>query len=772
MDEGIQSEVDVVVVGAGVAGLYLLHRLRGAGLSSRVLESADDIGGTWYWNRYPGARCDIQSIEYSYSWDPELEQEWEWSERYATQPEILDYLDHVATKHDLRSGITFETRVETAEWDDEARRWHLRTDTGEEITCRHYVMATGCLSVPKDVDITGVERFRGPTYSTGRWPHEGVDFSGMRVAVIGTGSSGIQAIPLIAKEAAELTVFQRTPNFSMPALNGPIPPDTVAEVKARYPEFREELRWSLGGVEFEPGLDSIYTMSDEEIAERLERMWNGGELFAAAREFGDLTLNEDTNEIVAEFVRSKIREIVDDPETAEKLCPTTFPIGTKRPCIDTDYYPTFNLPHVRLVDLRQDPFRTITETGIETEHETFELDAIVYATGFDAMTGAIVAVDITGRDGVTLREKWVDGPSTYLGLTVPGFPNFFTITGPQSPSVFSNMMVSIEQHVDWVIDTITDLRDRGIDTIEPTPTAEAGWVRHTADGGDMTLLPKANSWYMGANVPGKPRVLFPYIAGVGFYRGICDEVRAKDYLGFELRSGDEVHVNDGVVCRLQPDVQQVLTVMAELGLPPLESMTAEAAKAFSVEMAAQAPAGPWVGDVVDGTYEGAAGPLPYRLYRPEGDGPFPVVAYFHGGGWVIGDHTSDDAFCRDQCRRSGSIIVSFDYRHGPEHRFPAAPDDAAAAVRWLGEHAGELGGRADGMVVMGWSAGANLAAVAARRLRDEGGPALAGQVLVTPVTDSDLSRPSYEEAGDEHILHRALMEWFWDHYADPADRGH
>ncbi len=764
------TEFDVVVVGAGFAGMYLLHRLRGAGFTTRVIEAADDVGGTWYWNRYPGARCDIQSVDYSFSFDPDLQAEWQWTEKYATQPEILRYAQHVADRFDLRRDIQFGTRVEAAVWDAAAERWHVRTSRGEELVCRHYVMATGCLSVPKEIDIDGADRFQGPTYLTGRWPHEGVDFTGKRVAVIGTGSSAIQSIPIIAQQAAQLTVFQRTPNFSIPANNGPIPADKLEAFRSDPAGYRAAARMSSSGVPVVPSEQSALMVSDDERLARYEEAWERGGIIEFLGCFNDHLANPVANEYLAEFVRGKIRSIVRDPETAEALCPRTYPIGTKRLCVDSNYYETFNLPHVRLVDLRRHPIVTITETGVDLVDESLEFDAIVFATGFDAMTGAIVSVDITGRDGITLKQKWADGPKTYLGLMTAGFPNFFMITGPGSPSVLSNMIVSIEQHVDWITDCLVRLRDRGMTTIEPTETAEAGWVQHVNDFADITLMPQANSWYMGANVPGKPRVFLPYPGGVDRYRVACDEVVARGYLGFRLHgpAGDQCH--DGVIRRVQPDVMIMLELMAQLDLPPMDTMSPADARAFSTAMAAQRPPGPEVGEIVDGVLPGAAGDLAYRLYRPATPGPHPVVVYFHGGGWVLGGADSDDPFCRDLCVRSDALVVSVDYRHAPEARFPAAVDDGFAALRWVADHAEDLGGLPGQLAVAGWSAGANIAAVACHLARDHGGPRIAGQLLVTPVTDCDLSRPSYEENADGYILTRSLMAWFWDHYADPADR--
>ncbi|MEM9609919.1 MAG: alpha/beta hydrolase fold domain-containing protein, partial [Actinomycetota bacterium] len=740
-----RTDVDVVVVGAGMAGLYLLHRLRSMGLSAVALETADDVGGTWYWNRYPGARCDVMSVDYQYTFDPELEDEWEWSEKYATQPEILRYLQHVADKHDLRSDIRFETRVERAAWDDDSRTWAVDTSAGDTVTCRWYVMATGCLSAPKDPDIAGADRFGGEVYFTSRWPHEGVDLSGQRVGVIGTGSSAIQSIPIMAKEATELTVFQRTPNYSMPANNGAAPAERLARRTSEREAYVREARESLAGVPMPEATESALAVSEEERNRRYQAIWDDGHIISFSAEFMDLQFQE-ANDTVADFFRSKIRETVDDADVAESLCPTDYPVFTKRLCVDSGYYQTFNQPHVRLVDLRKDPLVEITETGVRTESGLHEFDVLVFATGFDAMTGAIVRVDIEGRDGIGLKDRWADGPLTYLGLMTAGFPNLFMVTGPQSPSVLSNMAVSIEQHVEWITDTIGDLRTAGLDTIEPTSTAEAGWVQHTSDFADLTLMDQANSWYVGANVPGKPRIVMPYVGGVGRYRKVCDEVVGADYLGFTRSGADGVERTvDGVVRQLQPDAMIVLEVMAEMGMPAFETLGVDGAREMVVATSAERPPGPDVGEIVDGTLPGAGGDLAYRLFRPATDGPHPVVVYFHGGGWLWGGPDSDEPWCRYLCVESDAVVVSVDYRHAPEDPFPAAADDALAAVRWVGDHAAELGSDPARLIVAGWSAGGNLTAVTCQRVRDEGGPTIAGQVMITPVTDYDPTRGSMIE---------------------------
>jgi cyclohexanone monooxygenase len=531
---------DAVIVGAGLAGLYQLYRLRELGLRAHIIEAGDGVGGTWYWNRYPGARCDVQSLSYSYSFSPELEQDWEWTEKYPTQPEILRYLNHVADRFDLRRDITFSTRVLRAQYDDAAARWTLGTDSGTTLTAQFVIMATGCLSASKLPEIPGLERYRGRTHHTAKWGKDEVRFDGLRVGVIGTGSSGIQSIPIIAEQAADLTVFQRTPNFSMPAGNRPLSPDEVAEMKANYRAWREAQRTSGFGIPSEPSTTLALSVPEEERNATYQVGWDKGDLVSLIGSYADTLVDPAANETAAEFIRAKIRSIVHDPELAETLSPRTFPVGTKRPCLDSGYYATFNRPNVHLVDLRKTPLVEFTESGLRTSAAEYEFDAIVFATGFDAMTGALTAIDIQNGNGVSLASRWSAGPRTYLGVAMAGFPNLFTITGPGSPSVLSNMVVSIEQHVEWISDLIAYLRDHGYVAAEATQEAEAEWVQHVADVGAFTLFPKADSWYMGANVPGKPRVFLPYIGGVGVFREKCDQVAASGYEGFALRPAGEL----------------------------------------------------------------------------------------------------------------------------------------------------------------------------------------------------------------------------------------
>jgi len=528
-------ELDAVVIGAGFSGLYMLYRLRDVlGLRARVYETGDGVGGTWYWNRYPGARCDSESFYYCFSFSKELAQEWEWNSRYPEQPEILRYLNHVADRFDLRRDIQLEARVVSARFDEAGDRWEVATDRGERISARFLITGVGCLSATNVPEIPGLEHFEGDWYHTSRWPHEPVDFSGKRVGLIGTGSSGIQATPVIAAQAEHLTVFQRTPNFSVPARNAPLTPERQREIKAHYDEIWQRTRESAGGFPYVPVERSALDYSEEDRNAVFEQLWEDGGFKFLWGSFYDVLIDKRANATAAEFIRDKIREIVKDPATAEKLLPTDHPYGSKRPPIDTDYYRTFNRPNVSLVDIREAPIEEITTTGLRTRDAEYELDALVFATGFDAMTGALLRIDIRGVGGRSLASHWEAGPRTYLGLQVAGFPNFFTITGPGSPSVLCNMPVCIEQHAEWISDCIAHLREKGATRIEATPEAEEAWVAHVNEVSRQTLFWEARSWYLGANIPGKPRIFMPYAGGMASYRERCDEVVAKGYEGFAL----------------------------------------------------------------------------------------------------------------------------------------------------------------------------------------------------------------------------------------------
>lgn len=529
---------DVVIIGAGFSGLYALKRVRDLGFSAHVFEAGSGVGGTWFWNRYPGARCDIESLEYSYSFSQELQTEWRWSERYAPQPEILQYLNHVADRFDLRRDLELNTRVTAAIFDEEANRWNIHTDRGGAVSAQFCIMATGCLSAANLPNIPGLGRFQGNWYHTGCWPHEGVDFSGQRVGVIGTGSSGVQCTPMIARQASQLFVFQRTPNFIVPAQNRRLSPEVVNDWEANCSEYRNCARTSQFGLLVKGCDQPALEVTPEERLEEYERRWSYGGLGFLAT-YPDLLLSREANDTLAEFLRDKIRSTVQDTGVAEKLVPKDFPVGTKRLCVDTGYYETFNRPNVTLVDIRATPIEEITANGVRTSAAEYRLDSIVFATGFDAMTGALCKIDIRGRRGMSLKEKWSDGPSTYLGLTVSGFPNLFTVTGPGSPSVLSNMILSIEQHVDFIADCLAHLRQNGSAAIEATPAAEAAWTEHVTQVANFTLFPQANSWYLGANIAGKPRGFMPYIGGVGRYRQKCDSVAANGYEGFALQGTHE-----------------------------------------------------------------------------------------------------------------------------------------------------------------------------------------------------------------------------------------
>ena len=540
LPEPTPPTLEVLIVGAGFAGLYLMHRMRGAGLSAHIYEAADGVGGTWYWNRYPGARCDVESMQYSFGWDEAFQQEWKWTERFAGQPELLKYANHITDRYDLRRHITFNTRISAATYDEAAGTWQVQTEAGLALSCRYFVMATGCLSTARIPDFPGLKDFKGRTFHTGWWPHQPIDFTGRRVAVVGTGSSAIQSIPVIAEQAAHLTVFQRTPNFSIPTRNGPMDDEYEQWWKDGYAEKRVAARRTRTGIlNRQSDQKASETPLDEQLKVYEARWQTGGTSFMGS--FSDIITNKSVNDIAAEFVRNKIRGLVKDPKVAELLCPTNHPIGTKRICVDSHYFETYNRPNVTLVDVRTAPITGLTATGLAWgEGNHAEFDDIVFATGFDAMTGAMTRVDIKGRGGQTLKEKWEGGPLTYLGLMTAGFPSLFMITGPGSPSVLSNMIVSIEQHVDWITDCLVDMKARGMPSIEALPAAENNWVAHVNEVAHRTLYPQANSWYMGTNIPGKPQVFMPYIGGLDVYGDKCAEVVAKGYEGFRIATPAKV----------------------------------------------------------------------------------------------------------------------------------------------------------------------------------------------------------------------------------------
>lgn len=525
------QRVDVLVVGAGFAGLAALAQLRDRGFDVLGVERGHEVGGTWYWNRYPGLRCDIESLHYSYSWDPQLEQEWTWTERYAAQPEILSYAKFVADRLDLRPLIRFGAEVTSLEFDDDTNEWHAEFSEGAAVTARWVVLATGAISTPKKIDIPGVEDFAGESYETTAWPETPVDFAGKRVAVIGTGSSGIQVATEIAKDAAHLSVLQRTASYSLPAGNRPLTADEIAQWRENAAEIRESARHSLDGLALPMTGKNAKDVSDDERRATFEEHYKIGIPFTFFGIYNDVLFDDDANRLVHEFLADKIRERVNDPEVAEKLVPTGYPFGTRRCCIDSGYYEIFNQPNVDLVDVKAHPIVRVTEQGIETEAGLIELDMIVYATGFDAFTGTPTRINIRGTEQ-TLAEAWADGARAYLGVAVSGFPNLFLVTGPQSPAVLSNMIVSIEQHVEWIANAISSARAEGIERFEASPDAEREWIEHAAELGELMVHRNSTSWYVGANVPGKPRVVLPYLGGVGPFRAKSTEVAEAGYTGF------------------------------------------------------------------------------------------------------------------------------------------------------------------------------------------------------------------------------------------------
>lgn len=531
----VEGRVDVVIVGAGFAGMYMLHSCRKAGLSAVVFERGGGVGGTWYWNRYPGARCDVPSLEYSYQFSEELQQEWEWSEKYATQPEILRYAEHVADRFDLRRDIKFNSPVTSISYDDASNTWTTNLADGTATTSRFVVSAVGCLSSANRPRFVGDDEFAGHIVHTGEWPHDGVDFTGKRVAVIGTGSSGIQAIPIIAEQCEHLTVFQRTASYTVPAHNAPLDPNYVRSIKADYATFRAKnslTRAALGG-DTPTGTSSASEVSDEELDRVLSERWaKGGLLFLGG--FNDSMVNKASNDRVATWVKGKIASVVRDPETANLLQPDTV-IGCKRLVVDSGYYETFNRPNVALVDVSQRPIERFSPRGIVVDGVEHPVDIIALATGFDAMTGSLLKLGVTGRNGTSLAETWDAGPVNYLGLAVNGFPNFFMITGPGSPSVLTNVLVSIQHHVEWITEAITHLDANGFGSIEATSDAQNDWVSHVNGVAALTLFPNCNSWYLGANIPGKPRIFMP-LPGFPDYVARATDVQRSNYRGFALRS--------------------------------------------------------------------------------------------------------------------------------------------------------------------------------------------------------------------------------------------
>lgn len=725
--------VDAVIVGAGFSGLYATHRLRNLdGLSVQCFEAAPGPGGVWHWNRYPGARCDFESIHYSYTFDEDLQREWRWTERYAAQPEILAYLEHVADRFDLRRSYRFDTRVTSVVWDDDAERWVVTTDNGAVTTARFFINAAGAFSGFKANDFPGQDEFRGTVLHTSHWPADGVELSGKRVAVVGTGSTGIQVIQTIADQVAELTVFQRTANFACPLGNRPLGDEEFAQAVTDYPKRREESRTSLAGAPYPRATRSALTDTPEQRRAVYDQYYNGGGFRMLTSTYYDLIFNSAANQTAADYIRDRIRERVKDPAVAELLVPKDHAYGTKRATFETNYYEAFNLPHVRLVDAKATPIERITEKGIKTTAEEYEFDVIVLATGFDVFGAGLAKMGVVGRGGRKLTDHWANGQRCYIGMATHGFPNLFHINGPQSAAALFNNPIAIEDSVDFVGGLIAYADSHGHSTTEVTAPAEDRYNELVREVADATLFPTANSWYMGDNIPGKPRTPVSLFTGAPMYRAICAEVEATGFAGFSF-DGDARPLPNTI--KLDGAAVFLLAGMMNMGAKPLEECSLEEARAAMEGFKLMQLPLPADVSITDARFPIEGGERTARLYRPPVAGPLPVVVFLHGGGWIGGSLDSFDEPCATLARRLGALVVSPDYRLAPEHPFPAAPDDTVAALRWVEDHISEFGGDPERIAVGGESAGANLAAVAALRVRDEGGPRLRAQVLVTPLTD-------------------------------------
>jgi len=758
--------VDAIVIGAGFGGLYAVHKLRDElGLTVQGFDLAGGPGGTWWWNRYPGARCDIESVHYSYSFSDEIQREWEWSERYPAQPEILSYLEFCADKLDVRKEFRFNTRVTSTVWDDADKTWTVSCEDGTTCTARFVIAATGNVNIPKGgKEFAGLEEFTGEVYMSSRWPHEGVDFTGKRVGVIGTGSTGIQIIPVIAQQAAQLTVFQRTPNYAVPLGNKPVEPEQRRWNADNWQELRAHSRDRFLGAPYENPEPSALAVDPDERRARFDELWRQGGFQFLTSSYGDLLTDERANDTAAEYVRERIRETVKDPKTAELLCPTDHPYGTKRPALETDYFLTYNRDNVELVDVRSAPIEQVTATGVRTGGREYELDVIVLATGFDAITGSLLNLGFVGRDGVALKDRWADGPATYLGISVSGFPNLFTITGPQSAVALYNNPLAIEDHVDFATAAIKRVLDSGATTIETNTDAERAWGIEVEGILNRTLLPKANSWYMGANVPGKPRATYVFAGGAPLYRAMCKDVIDHGFAGFSI--GDAPAPGIPPMVQLDPAVAMVVGAMLQQDMKPLEECTLEETREAIEGFAMMQNPIPDGVRVVETSYPGPADERPARIYIPSaaGEGPLPVIVYYHGGGFVAGSINACARPCGNLAEELGAIVVTPSYRLAPEAPFPAATDDTYAALRWTAETIAEHGGDPSRIVVMGESAGGQLAAVAAQRARDENGPELLAQVLLYPTIDAEAETASRIDYAGGPVISADAARGMWAGY--------
>nr|WP_296775850.1 alpha/beta hydrolase fold domain-containing protein [Rhodococcus sp. (in: high G+C Gram-positive bacteria)] len=748
---------DVIVIGAGFAGLYAVHKLRDElGLDVQAFDAGGGPGGTWWWNRYPGARCDFESVHYSYSFSDEIQKEWEWTERFAAQPEILSYLDWVADRLDIKRSFQFDTRVTSIVWSDAERLWTVGTDDGAFLTARYVVTGVGNVSIPKTPEFTGLENFEGRLLQTCAWPHEPVDFTGKRVGVIGTGSTGLQVITEVAKQAEHLTVFQRTPQFAAPLVNHVVEPEQRRWLAENHEQVRAGSRETFLGAPYEQARPSALADSEEERRKVYDKYYGTGGFRLLVSTYGDLLFNEEANATIADYLRNKIRERVRDPKTAELLCPTDHPYGAKRAPFETEYFETYNRGNVDLVDVKSAPIETLTAGGLRTTDSEYDLDIIILATGFDVFTRPLIQMGIVGRDGLKLEDKWADGPAAYLGIQVNGFPNLFTLTGPQSAVALFNNALAIEDHVAWTGEAIRNLRESGATTMEPTLEAERTWGELTARMLDMTLLPKADkSWYMGGNIPGKPRAAYIFPGGAPLYRAITGQIAERGYSGFAI---DGVAEPISPLVKLDPAMAVLMSGMLTPSYKPLELLTIDEYRETVESMTALQFPGP------DMRIEHVEDPHA-RIYMPgdADDADRPVIVYYHGGGFVSGSLDWVDNICRKLAAENDAVVVSAGYRLAPENLYPAAHDDSFAALEWVHDNVSQYGGNPNQIVVMGESAGAGLAASVAIKARDAG-IQLAGQILVYPPTDPRAKNNSRIEFVDGPFLSTAAINGSWDAY--------
>ncbi|MBQ7805728.1 alpha/beta hydrolase fold domain-containing protein [Rhodococcus sp. (in: high G+C Gram-positive bacteria)] len=759
----MNTSQDVVVVGAGFAGLYAIHRFRDQlKLSVQAFEAGTGVGGTWFWNRYPGARVDVPSAHYSYSFSPEIQREWQWTEKYAAQPELLSYLEFVADKLDLKRSIAFGTRVVGAHWDEQSERWSVHTDDGAVTTARFLITAPGNLSAESGFEIAGAEQFDGQIHHTSAWPHE-VDLRGKRVGVIGTGSTGIQVIQEVGKIADTLTVFQRTPNYITPLRNERHAPDRRAWLADNHEQVRAGMRENFWGWTMPTPEPSGELVSPEQRRTKFEEAYEaGGQQMTAT--YGDLLTSERTNAAAAEFLREKIRDRVSDPRKAEILTPTDYPFMSKRPPMETDYYDIFNRDNVDVVDVRATPITRLNRTGLVLEDGSeHELDVLIMATGFDAVTGPLLRLGIVGRGGLTLQDAWADGPRSLLGIGTPEFPNLFTITGPTSHVALQNNVLSIEDHVDFAADLVEHVLETGVSTIEPSEEGAQRW-RTIVDGLlSATVIPSGRSWWMGDNVKGKKRSTFIYVGGGHLFRTILADVSAHDFGGFAV---DGVASPPSPMLLVDPSVAMMVNGMLTLGVKSFlecESVTEMRELVDGFPMF-QVP-GPDV-DVVQTRYAGPTNDLDARIYVPPKDGRTdrPVLLYFHGGGFVAGGLDSNDNVCRTLAHRLGAVVIAPSYRLAPEHPFPAPVDDALAALSWAPGIAREHGGDPQQLFLGGESSGGTLAAVLAQHARDHDGPEVAGQILISPAIEPEQETESMRMFSHVPGLPGVVVDRMWEAY--------